>query len=86
MLSRRPFGVGQISFVFPSDEILGGRGPNRTHSFAEVAPIGAILATVGVPEGEVLRVERAVGNDRLILNQFPMLAIGRPERCLLNSV
>ena len=43
----------------------------------EVPPVGAVAARLGVPEGEVLRIERPLGEHRLGRQRSPSQSVGR---------
>ena len=51
-------------FIFPVNEVFGGRRANSATPVAEIPPVGSILVPSVIPEGEVLRVEGTVGNHR----------------------
>ena len=61
------------------DEIARCAGHDGAYAVDEGAVILAVLPRVRVPKGEVLRIERALGDHRLIPCQPPANAVGRLE-------
>ena len=79
MLRRRVAQIDRLGFV-PMNEIIRSGIRYRAHSFRKDAEISDVLLAVRIPECEVLRIERAVRNHGLVLDQLPMLAVGRLKR------
>ena len=63
----------------PVEEIRTGGAGDRPHPVVHDAVVTGVLLLGGRPERDVLRVERAVGDHRLVLHLGPMDAVGRRE-------
>ena len=73
-----PSGIFQVFGLGPAQEILGN-GSANVAAVAEIAMELPILAAHRVPERQVLRIERAFGDDRIRAHERPAGAVGRLE-------
>ena len=89
LLARR-IHIREVRLVFPVNEILGGGGANGApaaglpvlfvnHASGESTPVGSVFTVLTIPEGEVLRIKRTVGNDGRLAQRRPMQAVRRFE-------
>ena len=83
-LLRRRIGIRQPDRFGPSLEVCRMRHADRTQSlefpFTEVPDIHRIALPIRIPEDRVVRIERALGDDRPVAELRPANAVGRLER------
>ncbi len=88
---RRRIDVAQVGLHVPMEKVLRrGRADGAIADWIPrgsvvvalgiVPPVGAILAAHAIPEGGVLRVERAVDDHRPVAHRRPVEAVRRLER------
>ena len=70
--------VAQILRLGPFQEVLRSAGAD-VPTVAEVAMVFAVLAPFGIPERDILRIERPLGDDRLGVHEHPMNRVRRLE-------
>lgn len=80
-LLRRRIDVAQVILVRPIEEVSGNGRTNGTMPLrvpylpfvvaapGEISPVRALVSLLSIPEREVLRVKRSVGQDRFVAHR-----------------
>ena len=79
MLVGDTFLIGKVNRLGPVNEVRRSAGHDRAHAIDKSAVILAVDFCVIVPKGKVLGIERALGDDGLVLDEFPANAVRRLE-------
>ena len=80
-LFGRRAGIAEELTLRPMHKVVRSGHLDVAPSVIKIANIRAVFADVGIPEGQILGIERVTGHDRLrVVVRRPMDTIGRLER------